>query len=82
MRMGFGLIGLLLALAIVALLAKKQWGSATRIAVPPAATGVPAPAASDAPASVRAQSQQVQRQVREQVEALMQQPRPMPDDSQ
>ncbi len=34
MRMGFGLIALLLALAIAAVLAKKQLG-ATRVAVPP-----------------------------------------------
>ncbi|AVP58037.1 hypothetical protein [Pulveribacter suum] len=77
MRMGFGLIALLAALAIVAVLAKKQV-KATRVAVPPAVQG----AASTPDATVRAQSQQIQQQVREQMDALMQQPRPLPDDAQ
>ena len=79
MRMGFGLIGLLVALAIVAVLVKKQMG-ATRMAVPPAVQGLPAPADGAAPATVRAQSQQMQQQVKQQMDALMQQPRPMPED--
>lgn len=74
MRLGFGLIALLAALAIVAVLAKKQTG-AVRMATPPAAT-------SSTDATVRAQSQQIQQQVREQVDALMQQPRSLPDDAQ
>ena len=79
MRTGFGLIGLLLALALVAVLVKKQMG-ATRVAVPPAVQGLPAPA-EGAASTVRAQSQQVQQQVKQQMEGLMQQARPMPDDS-
>ncbi len=79
MRIGFGLIGLLVALAIVAVLAKKQMG-ATRMAAPPAVQGLPAPADAAAPATVRAQSQQMQQQVKQQMDALMQQPRPMPED--
>jgi len=78
MRIGFGLIGPLLALAIVAMLAKKQMG-ATRVAVPPAVQGQPAPADGAAP-TVRAQGQQLQEQVRQQVDTLMQQPRAMPDE--
>jgi len=78
MRIGFGLIGLLLALAIVAMLAKKQMGT-TRVAVPPAVQGQPAPADGAAP-TVRAQGQQLQEQVRQQVDTLMQQPRAMPDE--
>ena len=78
MRTGFGLIGLLLALAIVAVLVKKQMG-ATRVAVPPAVQGLPAPA-EGAASTVRAQSQQVQQQVKQQMDALMQQPRTLPED--
>lgn len=78
MRTGFGLIGLLLALALVAVLVKKQMG-ATRVAVPPAVQGLPAPA-EGAASTVRAQSQQVQQQVKQQMDALMQQPRILPED--
>lgn len=78
MRTGFGLIGLLLALALVAVLVKKQMG-ATRVAVPPAVQGLPAPA-EGAASTVRAQSQQVQQQVKQQMDALMQQPRSLPED--
>ena len=78
MRTGFGLIGLLLALAVVAVLVKKQMG-ATRVAVPPAVQGLPAPA-EGAASTVRAQSQQVQQQVKQQMDALMQQPRTLPED--
>ena len=78
MRTGFGLIGLLLALALVAVLVKKQMG-ATRVAVPPAVQGLPAPA-EGAASTVRAQSQQVQQRVKQQMDALMQQPRTLPED--
>ena len=78
MRTGFGLIGLLLALALVAVLVKKQMG-ATRVAVPPAVQGLPAPP-EGAASTVRAQSQQVQQQVKQQMDALMQQPRTLPED--
>ena len=78
MRTGFGLIGLLLALALVAVRVKKQMG-ATRVAVPPAVQGLPAPA-EGAASTVRAQSQQVQQQVKQQMDALMQQPRTLPED--
>ena len=78
MRTGFGLIGLLLALALVAVLVKKQMG-ATRVAMPPAVQGLPAPA-EGAASTVRAQSQQVQQQVKQQMDALMQQPRTLPED--
>ena len=88
MRGVFGLVGLVVALAIVAialmagLQATKQLAS-TRTPVPslqqPAASsgaGTPAPTG-----TVREQSQQVQQQVKQQMEGLMQQARPMPDDS-
>ncbi|WP_287877379.1 hypothetical protein [Acidovorax sp.] len=82
MRAVFGLVGLVVALAIVGVLAKKQL-AATRTPVPALQLPVaPGSAAAPAPAgTVRAQSQQVQQQVKQQVEGLMQQARPMPDDS-
>ena len=85
MRAVFGLVGLVVALAIVGVLAKKQL-AATRVPVPslqqPAAAGGANPPASAATGSVREQSQQVQQQVKQQVEGLMQQARPMPEDPQ
>ncbi|MDM0013314.1 hypothetical protein QTH87_12795 [Variovorax sp. J22P168] len=72
----FGVIGLLLALLIVGLLAKKQLSSVASPVLPPlpAATGsVPA-------GDARAQSQQIQRQIRQSLDAATQ-PRAMPDDN-
>ena len=68
MRAMFGVLGLLLVLAIVGLLAKKQLN--TTIEVPTATPG----------ATVQQQSQQIQQQVKQSVDAAMQQARPMPDD--
>ncbi|PWW46382.1 hypothetical protein [Melaminivora alkalimesophila] len=82
MRLGFGLVGLLVALAIVAVVARKQLG-ATRVAVPPAVQERQGPAGGDGAApSVRVQGEQLQQQVQRQMEALMQQPRGLPDDAQ
>lgn len=64
----FGIIGLLVVVAIVGLLAKKQL---TAVAGPATESGASAPAP--------APKQQVE-QVRQAVEAAMQQPRPMPDE--
>ena len=82
MRGVFGLVGLVVALAIVGVLAKKQLAS-TRTPVPslqpPAASsgaGTPAPTG-----TVREQSQQVQQQVKEAMDAAMQPQRAMPDDA-
>ena len=85
MRAVIGMVSLLLVLAVVGLLAKKQLAS-RRGAVPVQVQVQPAgdmPGAGAAPAaSVRMQGQQVQQQVKEAVEGLMQQPRPMPDGAQ
>ena len=75
----FGLIGLVLALVIVGLVAKKQMtsmASSTRPAVP----GVAAPAAGEAPANARDQAQQVQQQVKKALDAAAK-ARQMPDDN-
>ena len=78
MRGVFGLVGLVVALAIVGVLAKKQLAS-TRTPVPSLQTAPGAVEAASAP-TVRDQSQQIQQQVKQQVEGLLQQTRPMPDD--
>lgn len=80
MRAAVGILSLLLALAVIGLLVKKQLSS-TRNMVPVLQPTVGGPSASDTatPApTVRAQSQQVQQQYQQAVEGLMQ-PRAMPD---
>ena len=78
MRGVLGMVGLVVALAIVGVLAKKQLVS-TQAVVPslqvPGAASVPAPTG-----TVREQSQQVQQQYKQALEAAMQQARPMPDE--
>lgn len=79
MRM-FGLVGLLLALVIAGVVAKKQMAS---VAVPalPSGSGAAAPASGgEAPADVRTQARQVQQQVKDALDAAAQ-ARKMPDDN-
>lgn len=71
-----GLIGLVLALLVVGVLVKKQLGVAAALALP---TGVSAPAGAPA-GDVRAQSRQLQEQIKQSLDAA-QQRRPMPDDN-
>lgn len=84
MRAIFGVLGLLIALAIVGVLAKKQLAT-TRQAVPALAVPAPAgagitPTPSPPTGNVREQSQQIQQQYKNAVESAMQQPRPVPDE--
>ncbi|RZJ12482.1 MAG: hypothetical protein EON50_11270 [Acidovorax sp.] len=83
MRAVFGLVGLVVVLAVVGVLAKKQL-SAVRTPVPSLQTApagsAAAPASAVPAATVRDQSQQIQQQVKQQMEGLMQQARPMPED--
>jgi hypothetical protein len=76
-------VGLLLALAIVGVVVKKQL-SAIQQPVPALAPagGLPGATTDPAapPATVREQSQQIQQQYKHAVEGAMQQPRPMPDE--
>jgi len=74
MRGIFSIVGLLVVLAIVGLLVKKQLGS--QVAVP-APAGMPGVSSTATP---QVQSQQIQQQVKQSVEAAMQQARPMPDE--
>lgn len=79
-----GLIGLVLALAVVGLLAKKQLsaGRAAAPAVAASAQGV-VPVDASSAATVREQSQHIQQQYQQALEgALQQQRRAMPDDAQ
>lgn len=81
MRGGIGLIGLVLALVITGLLVKRQLGNAVappplvRPALPAAASG----SAGTPPAAVPLN--QLPQQTKEAVDALMQKPRPMPDEN-
>jgi hypothetical protein len=74
MRGLFGIVGLLLTLAIIGVLAKKQMGALTTVAPPAGFASAPAGA------TVQQQSQLIQQQVKQSVEAQMQQARPMPDE--
>lgn len=73
MRAIFGVLGLLIALAIIAMLAKKQMAALT--ITPP--SGV---ASAPEGATVKQQSQYLQQQIKQNIESSLQQPRPMPDD--
>jgi hypothetical protein len=75
MRIIFGLVGLVVVLAIVSTLAKKQLSSVNAIQLPPG-TGVTV----DPNASVKAQSQQIQQQVKQSLEQAVQQSRPEGDE--
>ena len=74
MRGLFGIVGLLLTLAIVGVLAKKQMGALTTVAPPAGFASAPAGA------TVQQQSQLIQQQVKQSVESTVQQVRPMPDE--
>lgn len=76
MRIVLSTLGLLVVVAIVGLLARKQLGSAS---APAAVPGLPA-ASAPASATVRQQGQQIQQQMKQAVEGAMQQARPMPED--
>lgn len=77
MKGAFGLVGLLLAMAMVGVLVKRQMASTGLSA--PAAGGV-GNAASEPRGTVREQSQHIQQQYKQAVEEAMQKPRDVPDD--
>ena len=80
MRAIFGVLSLLVVLAMVGLLVKKQLAS-TQQAVPGLQVPDAVNKASDkADSTVRQQSQQIQQQYKQALEGAMQQARPMPDD--
>jgi len=76
MRLIFGMISLLIVLAVVGLLATKQLGAVTGAQNPALASQAAAgPAGSSGSKNRQLQSQQIQEQVRESLEATMQRPR-------
>lgn len=78
MKAVFGLVSLLLALAIVGVLVKKQMrGVSAPASTPPAGVVVPSTTPGATP---QQQSQQMQQQFKQSLDEAMQQTRPMPDD--
>jgi len=77
MRGLFSVLGLLLVVAIVGLLAKKQFSAMSQASAPPSAVSAPAPGTVVMPSGT---PQQQVRQVEQSVQGLMQQARPMPED--
>jgi hypothetical protein len=76
MRAVFGILSLLVVVAIVGLLARKQLGATAPVAAP-ASTQAPAGGSMAAPAGT---PQQQVRQFQQAVQGAMQQARPMPED--
>lgn len=80
MRMVFGILGLVITLAIVGMLAKKQLGAVNAIQVPSSGTAAGSNAGAPNGATVQQQAEQIQQRYKAAAEAAMQQSRPMPDD--
>jgi hypothetical protein len=76
MRAVLGILSLLMVLAVVGSLAKKQLGFGVK-PIDQAGAVLPASAPGATP---QQQSQQIQQQVKQSIEAAMQQGRPVPDD--
>ena len=76
MRFFFGLIGLVVVLAIVGTLVKQQLASQKALA--PALPALQVPGTPAPTGNVREQSQQVQQQYKQALDAALQQPRPEP----
>lgn len=78
MRAILGVLSLLMVVAVIGVLAKKQLSPApVKLAPADAGLAVPAPADGVTP---QQPSQQIQNQVRQSIENTMQQARPMPED--
>jgi type IV secretory pathway TrbF-like protein len=80
MRALFGVLGLLIVVAVVGMLVKKQLTGVAPISVTPQVAGQAVTPASVPPGNAQQQSQQIQQQVRQSLEASMQQARPVPED--
>lgn len=78
MRLVVGLMSLLIVLLVVGVLAKKQLGAASAVPIRMDQPALALPLTSDA--TPHAQSQQIQQQIKQSVEAAMQQRRPQADD--
>lgn len=80
MKAIFSILGLLIVVAITGFLVKKQLGATSEITVKPQEAAPISLPDRMSGATVPLQSQQIQQQVKQSVEAAMQQARPMPDD--
>lgn len=80
MRVIFGVLSLLIVVAVVGTLVKKQLAGVAAISVTPQDASQVALPASAPGGNVRQQSQQIQQQVKQSIEASMQQARPVPED--
>lgn len=81
MRTVFGVLSLLIVVAIIGMLLKKQMTSINEIKVPAAAGVTPSVSVEvDPKVTVQQQSQQVQQQFKSAAEAAVQQARPVPDE--
>ena len=78
MKGSFGLIGLLLALAIVGLLVKQQLTLTRQIAPAPQLSPMQSPQGAASAATVREQAAQTQQQLKQAVEATLSKPRDEP----
>ena len=76
MRFFFGLIGLVVVLAIVGTLVKQQLASQKALA--PALPALQVPGTPAPTGNVREQSQQIQQQYKQALDAALKQPRPEP----
>ena len=80
MKSIFGILGLVIVVAITGFLVKKQFGVGSEICIKPQdGSQVSAPSTTPG-ATAQPQSQQIQQQVKHSMEAAMQQTRPIPDD--
>jgi Na+-transporting methylmalonyl-CoA/oxaloacetate decarboxylase gamma subunit len=80
MRVIFGVLSLLIVLAVVGTLVKKQLTGVAPISVDAQDASQAGNPASAPAGNARQQSQQIQQQVKQSIEAAMQQARPVPED--
>lgn len=76
MRAILGVLSLLLVVAVIGVLARKQLGANNSVRLPAAS----APAGGVVGGTVTQQSQQLQQQIKQSIDATMQQARPEPED--
>lgn len=80
MRTILGVLSLLLVVAVVGVLARKQLGATSAMRLPVASAASAPTGSVGTGGTVPQQSQQLQQQIKQTVEATMQQARPEPDD--
>jgi len=78
MRTVFGVLSLLMVVAVIGVLARKQLSAHSSVRLP-SVPGTSAPAGSPG-ATLPQQSQQIQQQIKQSIESTMQQARPEPED--